>query len=168
MYLCAARFRQDDVSDVTVSEWAPTRGMAFLDVVAKMPVGFRPSQHNMDGALALLDELNDKPMDVGEPQRRHEWAYLTRQSETMFTIQIGWVDYVIRSTPDAWAVVCHVTSVSDEGWSRTREVPTFYLDPRVQGCITAEAARRVATEIVRPFPDYHNYEVHVAVEPIWH
>lgn len=166
-FLCAARFVQGREQSVTTSEWSITRGVALMDVVAKMPVGHKPSEHNLTAALDLLDQLEREPMSPGDPQRRQGHAYLDCESAGLHVIQIGWVNYAIRGLPDAWAIGAHVTTVID-GFTSTRQIPTFYLDPRVQGCLTPEGARRAAVDIIRPYPDHHQYEVHVAVEPIWH
>lgn len=39
----------------------------------------------------------------------------------------------------------------DDGWTSSTGVPTFYLDPDMQGILTAEHACRVAMKIINPF-----------------
>lgn len=41
-----------------------------------------------------------------------------------------------------------------EDWSRTRQVPTFFLDPRVQGIVSEDHAKRIALDIIDPFGQY--------------
>lgn len=51
------------------------------------------------------------------------------------------------------------TFTRQEGeWSSTRQVPTFYLDERVQGILNEAGAVKVARTIVDPLGQY---EVHI-------
>lgn len=38
-----------------------------------------------------------------------------------------------------------------EGWTGDRPLPTFYLDPRVQGIVSREHAQAIAADIVLAF-----------------
>ena len=52
-----------------------------------------------------------------------------------------------------------------EGWSSSRQLPTFYLDPSVQGIISAEHAERVARDIFEPFARQEGADhLHLSVE----
>jgi hypothetical protein len=50
-----------------------------------------------------------------------------------------------------YSITATVTERTPEGWDRTRQVPTFYLDPRVQGIVSAAHAERIALDILDPF-----------------
>jgi hypothetical protein len=45
---------------------------------------------------------------------------------------------------------CHaaVADTDSEGWTFSRNLPTFYLHPTVQGILTEEAAVNVATGLI--------------------
>lgn len=49
--------------------------------------------------------------------------------------------------PALWAVSANVERTRD-GWSGSIQIPTFFLDPRVQGILTADHAERVAREML--------------------
>lgn len=49
------------------------------------------------------------------------------------------------------------------GGTRTTQVPTFYLDPNVQGIISRAHAERVAREILGELPDQI---LHIQVEKV--
>lgn len=40
--------------------------------------------------------------------------------------------------------------IEREGWSGVRQIPTFYLNPNVQGIMDAEHAEKIAREILNP------------------
>jgi uncharacterized protein (UPF0212 family) len=47
----------------------------------------------------------------------------------------------------------------DRIWTGTRQCPTFYLDSKVQGIVSAEHAERIAREIVDPFDVAHSVNI---------
>lgn len=57
-------------------------------------------------------------------------------------------------TDDTFYAVSVVTSVTEEaagwvnGWTRTRQLPTFYLSARTQGIVSEAHAERIARAIV--------------------
>lgn len=62
-----------------------------------------------------------------------------------------------------WAVNATVESKVRKGWTSARNLPTFYLDPTVQGIVNETHARQIAREIVGT-----NATVsHIHVEPIY-
>lgn len=73
------------------------------------------------------------------------------------------------STPRLWAVQAQVeVNVEREGWSMSRQVPTFYLDPTVQGITGPETARAVAEDILHTLSgDDKHVRMHVTVEPVY-
>jgi hypothetical protein len=41
-----------------------------------------------------------------------------------------------------------ITRRDAEGWTSTRQIPTFYLNSDVQGMLSVEHARRVADDVI--------------------
>jgi hypothetical protein len=58
-----------------------------------------------------------------------------------------------------YAVTATVEHRTALGWTGSRQVPTFYLNPQVQGITSAEHAERIAREIIDPMGTA--VEVHV-------
>ncbi len=52
-----------------------------------------------------------------------------------------------------FAIIAHVSRVTDDGWTSTRSLPTFYLHPSVQGLRDADHAAGIAHRILDPFDD---------------
>lgn len=50
-----------------------------------------------------------------------------------------------------WAVTASVTRVTSDGFAGAQGLPMFFLDPRVQGALTPEAAEKIARDILAPF-----------------
>jgi len=48
-----------------------------------------------------------------------------------------------------YGIVATVTTKS-KGWMNSRRLPTFYLDSAVQGILSKDHAKQIATEIVNP------------------
>jgi hypothetical protein len=53
-----------------------------------------------------------------------------------------------------YAVTATVTTLTD-GWTSTRQVPTFYLDENVQGIVSEDHAARVAADIIGDRGEVH-------------
>lgn len=51
-----------------------------------------------------------------------------------------------------WAIQATI-SRTGETWTATRQVPTFYLDERVQGIVSKDHAAQIARDIVNPYAD---------------
>ena len=51
-------------------------------------------------------------------------------------------------TPDYYAIVATRRETMADGTEVWRQVPTFYLDPNVQGIVSAEHACRIAHDIL--------------------
>lgn len=51
-----------------------------------------------------------------------------------------------------------------DGFERTSQVPTFYLDENVQGITDRAHAERIATSIIRATGDYDNYVLVMALK----
>lgn len=62
-----------------------------------------------------------------------------------------------------YAVSATVTGQTTLGVTTTRQVPTFYLDERVQGLISEDHASRVALDVIDPARVLRDrgYEIHV-------
>lgn len=58
-----------------------------------------------------------------------------------------------------YAITATVTHINNEGWTGTRQVPTFYLDERVQGIRSEGEAAQVARRIINPLGQ--DLELHV-------
>lgn len=65
-----------------------------------------------------------------------------------------------RRTPRLYAVQATI-EVGQAGWVRARQVPTFYLDPNVQGIRDERHAHQIAAEIIGA------KIAHIHVEPIY-
>lgn len=49
-----------------------------------------------------------------------------------------------------YKVVATVSRESD-GWTSTRQIPTFFLDPDIQGIVSVEHAQKIALDIIDPW-----------------
>jgi hypothetical protein len=47
-----------------------------------------------------------------------------------------------------YAITATITTTTDDTWSATRQIPTFYLDESVQGILSEASAERVARRIL--------------------
>jgi hypothetical protein len=52
-----------------------------------------------------------------------------------------------------WCVSANVETTTPDGWGSSRQVPTFYLHPNVQGTLTREDAERVAAAMLADLVD---------------
>ena len=62
-----------------------------------------------------------------------------------------------------WAVQVQAERITSKGYTSSVGLPTFYLDPAVQGTLTAESAERIARRIVDQGP---GSVLHVSVEAL--
>lgn len=51
-----------------------------------------------------------------------------------------------------YAVTATITRQKGE-WQSTRQIPTFYLDPNVQGIVSDDHAARIVQDIINPYGD---------------
>ena len=114
-----------------------------------------------------LDDLETELLDVARFRRLTAQPDLTSE-----------VDFVRRSLgiPDdvdvmprvrLWAVQANVVTQTTPDYTSSRTLPTFYLDPNVQGIVDADHARRIALQIVDPYCDGDVSPANVHVEPIY-
>lgn len=68
--------------------------------------------------------------------------------------------YVITAT-----VAKKTTDTSGTEWTSTRQIPTFYLDPTVQGILTEQGAIEIAKMIIDPFGEYEVNATAVNLDP---
>lgn len=65
-----------------------------------------------------------------------------------------------------WAVSAHVETVrighGATQWHGTVDVPTFYLDERVQGIMTSHHAENVARQIIDPLNTIPRDRLHIS------
>lgn len=57
----------------------------------------------------------------------------------------------------AYAIQASVSVIID-GWTRTRQLPTFYLDKECQGIVNEHHAKSIAFDIINPL---HNSDITV-------
>jgi hypothetical protein len=161
---CTSTVRHGD-THLTVTGTGETRQAAFAAAVEATDIGYRPSANNARGGANLLTAF-----DAGQHGRaQSHYAYLTPDPEGP-RIQIGWCDFTFTSSPVVrlWAVTAQVETVGPDG-SGVRQVPTFFLDPTVQGITDRGHAIRIAHEILDTMigtsdPDFLP---HVTVEPVY-
>lgn len=170
MFICTATVHHGDTR-LTATGRGDSRGGALLDAILSTDVGYRASPANADSALEAL-EIYDrgdarapgKPLPVGH-------VYLEVDDDGYPVINIGWVTYTFTCEQPVrlWAVTAQVRiNLEREGWSGSRQVPTFYLDPTVQGITGPEGARAVAEDILYTVAgDTEGVQLHVTVEPIY-
>lgn len=62
-----------------------------------------------------------------------------------------------------WLIDAQLLTVETDSnggiWRGTRQIPTFFLDERVQGIVDAEHAKTIALQILDPM-DEHLFKVH--------
>lgn len=74
---------------------------------------------------------------------------------------------VLPRRPRLWAVQAQVVTETFDG-TVSRQVPTFYLDPVVQGITGQEGAVTVASDILMTMAgDSPEVNLHVSVEPVY-
>lgn len=166
MITCTSRVHHGD-AQLTATGTGPTYAEAFAAAVAATDVGYRPSPPNTEGGLRLLRAH----AAGGEVERQSAYAYYDMDIEGRPTIQIGWCDFTFTRRPvRLWAVQAQVVvQLEVEAWSSSRQVPTFYLDPQVQGITDKAHAERIAEDILSTagaLDDEHVSYV-ITVEPVY-
>jgi hypothetical protein len=66
-----------------------------------------------------------------------------------------------------WIIQAQVETIEDNAdgarWTGSRQVPTFFIDRRVQGALTREDAERIAREVLNPIGAIPDERIHVTV-----
>lgn len=172
MWVCTATTRHGDWHEVVASEPMGTPTLAFDVAATLVNIGYRCNTVNFRSARVLLGrwENGERPAP-GERYMEEGYVHLKDEPEGP-VVSIGWTDYVLREVPQVprlWAVQAQVrVNLERQGWSMARQVPTFYLDPTVQGITGPDTARAVAEDILHTLSgDAENVELTVSVEPIY-
>jgi len=166
MITCTSRVSHGD-TQLTVTAEGTTFASAFAFAVEATDIGYRPSPPNTEGGLRLL-----RAHDSGEEvPRQSNYAYYDTAVDGTPVIQIGWCDFTFTSRPvRLWSVQAQVVvQLEEKAWSSSRQVPTFYLDPQVQGITDKAHAERIAEDILSTagaLDDEHVSYV-ITVEPVY-
>lgn len=139
---------------------------AFHAAVDAQGVGYQPSRANDGSAHVLLSRHRLHGHRLAPSQLKEGNVTMTLDGEARPVIHIGWVTY----TWDAvrlWAVTAQVSPLRDDGFSGSRQVPTFYLDPAVQGILSEQGAQDVARQVLTAANATGDVELHVHVEPVF-
>lgn len=167
---CTSTVRHGDTR-LTATGTGVTREEALTAAVAATNIGYRPHPDNVRGALELvLRYHNGERPSASFVKSTNGHATMSLDHDGYPVIQIGWVDFTFTErTVRMWAVQAQVSTLLErEGWSLSRQVPTFYLDPSVQGIAGPEGARAVAEDILYTVAgDTEGVQLHVTVEPIY-
>ena len=72
-------------------------------------------------------------------------------------------------TPKFWRVQAQVSHRLADGYTSTRQVPTFLLDTSITGVIDEASARRVAEDVITSMAPGHQEEVSLSIhlEPVY-
>lgn len=174
MIVCTAKFHQGDVVEVVKSEPAHTRAAAFLDAVRAQDIGLRSGTDNVSHAVSLLVRYDDgaRP-SPGDRYLQSGYASLEDRVDGP-AILIGWSTYTFEeeAQPKLYAITAQVETTLPDAlgtpWSISRQVPTFYLDPLVQGILDEAGARRVAENILHTAAgDSEGVTLHVTAVPVY-
>lgn len=65
--------------------------------------------------------------------------------------------------PRFWQIDATLTFTTSDGWTTTRQAPTFALIANVQGIYCQESAKAVASDIILTALDESVTDVHVSV-----
>lgn len=171
---CTSTVRHGDTR-LTATGSGATRQEAFTAAVEATDVGYRPNPRNIEGALELLGrwDVGGRPPVGRSISSDSGFAYLSERPDGQPSIEIGWVDFTFTTQAvRMWAVQAQVemTLRKDGAWAGTtsRQVPTFYLDPAVQGITDKAHAARIADEILMTMGgDNPDFLPHVTVEPLY-
>lgn len=166
MIICTATTRHGDYH-ATVTGSGVTHTEAFTAAVNAMDIGYRPNPPNIEGALRLL-----RAHGAGtEVPRQSNYAYYDTDLDGEPIIQIGWCDFTFTvQRVKLWAISAQVTVTMERSdWRATRQVPTFYLDPAVQGITDQHGAIRIAHEILSTAGpvDEQRVDLNVSAEPVY-
>ena len=179
MFTCTSTVRHGGTR-LTATGTGVTREEALTAAVAATNIGYRPHPDNVRGALGLMLRYhNGERPSASFVESTNGHATMSLDHDGYPVIQIGWVDYTFtytftERTVRMWAVQAQVSfTVPEEGWrsewSGSRQVPTFYLDPSVQGITDAAHAERIARDILEtagPIDD-EGTSYSITVEPIY-
>lgn len=161
--ICTSTVHHGDTL-LTVTGTGPTYPAAFAAAVEATDIGYRPSAPNLEGGLRLLRAHEAG----GEVDRSSNYAYYDLTVEGQPTIQIGWVDFTFtRRDVKLWAITAQVSMLTGAGWDKSRQVPTFYLDPSVQGITDGDHAHRIAEEILFASAGDQSVTIAVHAEPVY-
>lgn len=162
--ICTSTVHHGDTL-LTVTGTGPTYPAAFAAAAEATDVGYRPSPPNLEGALRLLRAHEAG----GEVPQQSNYAYYDMDVEGEPTIQIGWVDFTFtKRDVRLWAITAQVSVLTGAGWDSSRQVPTFYLDPAVQGITDRDHAARIAEDILfTSAGDAQGVTIAVHVEPVY-
>ena len=170
MFTCTSTVRHGGTR-LTATGTGVTREEALTAAVAATNIGYRPHPDNVRGALELvLRYHNGERPSASFVKSTNGHATMSLDHDGYPVIQIGWVDFTFTErTVRMWAVQAQVSTLLErQGWSLSRQVPTFYLDPSVQGITGPEGARAVAEDILYTVAgDTENVQLHVTVEPLY-
>lgn len=148
------------------------RGTALAVAVSEVNAGYRPSAANVESALQLL-VAPDQPLPGTTMSKGG--AYIGTDDDGYPVIDIGWVHFEWTQSPRLWQVTAQVEVRQPpsrgwvNGWNLSRQVPTFYLDPSVQGIISEAGAVKVAEDILSSAGpvDAEGVTLHVSVTPVF-
>lgn len=150
MWVCTATTRHGDWHETVVGGSFGTPESAFADAVHRVNIGYRPSYENaVSGETALMRWGRGERPAPGQRYMEVGHVHLKDEPEGP-VVSIGWTDYVLREVPQVprlWQVTAQVSTKLGD-WSGSRQVPTFFIDPAVQGALTHDAALSVADDIV--------------------
>ena len=172
MITCTSTVHHGDTR-LTATGTGATRQEAFLAAVEATDVGYRPNPGNTSGGVGLLErwDRGERPPPARSIVSDQAYAYLSERPDGQPAIEIGWCDFTFTLVPPVrmWAVQAQVSTLLErQGWSLSRQVPTFYLDPSVQGITGPEGARAVAEDILHTMAgDDEGVRLHVTVEPTY-
>lgn len=61
-----------------------------------------------------------------------------------------------------YKVVAQLEHSREDGWSRSVQIPTFFLDENVQGIVNEQHCLRIVCDMLNPFDD-DNIVVHASI-----
>lgn len=163
MRLCTATIHHGSYFE-QFTGFGDTEDSAFDAAVIAQGTGYQPSRANDASVHVLLHRLHSGDWTDGGTSDGNVTMTI---EDGEAKVHVGWVTYTWTSVR-LWAVTATINSqLTQDGWSSTRQVPTFYLDPAVQGITSAGHAERIAEEILRSLcGDAAGVTVSIHVEPI--
>ena len=174
MITCTSTVHHGDTR-LTATGTGATRQEAFLAAVEATDVGYRPNPGNTSGGVGLLErwDRGERPPPARSIVSDQAYAYLSERPDGEPAIEIGWCDFTFTPVPPVrlWAVTAQVEWEDGRGGG-SRQVPTFYLDPSVQGITDAAHAERIAGEILATVSVSRGLSgkgatMHITVEPTY-
>jgi hypothetical protein len=173
MIVCTATFHQGEVRETVTSRPRHTRADAFLGAVRAQDIGLRSNTENTSHAVSLLVRYDDgaRP-SPGDRYLQSGYASLEDRGDQP-VILIGWSTYTFAEVEvkpvRLWQITAQVEVNLPSGYTSSRQVPTFYLDPSVQGILNAEGAVKVAEDILSTAGpvDEPFVVLHVTADPVY-